>query len=63
MFFVLVSNRRDLMPAYSLELLHKVIQLIHDFCGGLDEEFLRTNFILVYEIIDELVDYGHVQVA
>ena len=28
--------------------------MIHDFCGGLGEELLRTNFILVYELIDEL---------
>src|ERR1700733_1275952 len=29
--------------------------MIHDFCGGLGEELLRTNFILVYELIDELI--------
>jgi hypothetical protein len=29
--------------------------MIHDFCGGLDEELLRTNFILVYELIDEII--------
>jgi hypothetical protein len=29
--------------------------MIHDFIGGLDEELLRTNFILVYELIDELI--------
>ena len=29
--------------------------MIHDFCGGLEEELLRTNFILVYELIDELI--------
>lgn len=29
--------------------------MIHDFCGGLEEELLRTNFILVYELIDEMI--------
>lgn len=29
--------------------------MIHDFCGGLEEEILRTNFILVYELIDEMI--------
>lgn len=29
--------------------------MIHDFCGGLGEELLRTNFILVYELLDELI--------
>jgi len=41
-----------------LELLKRIVSVIHDFCGGLDEELLRTNFILVYEIIDEMIDYG-----
>ena len=29
--------------------------MIHDFCGGLEEELMRTNFILVYELIDEII--------
>lgn len=29
--------------------------MIHDFCGGLEEELMRTNFILVYELIDEMM--------
>ena len=29
--------------------------MIHDFLGGLEEELMRTNFILIYELIDEMV--------
>ena len=29
--------------------------MIFDFCGGLEEDLLRTNFILVYELIDEIL--------
>ncbi len=32
--------------------------MIHDFCGGLEEDLLRTNFILVYELIDEILVSG-----
>jgi AP-4 complex subunit mu-1 len=44
--------------------------MIHDFCGGLEEELMRTNFIMIYELIDELIvrsssfilqDYGYPQ--
>ena len=28
---------------------------IHDFCGALEEENLRTNFVLIYELIDEII--------
>ncbi len=37
--------------------------MIHDFCGGLEEELMRTNFIMIYELIDELIDYGHPQIT
>ena len=39
----------------ALELLQAVVGRIHDFCGLLDEDNLRTNFVLVYEIIDEMI--------
>jgi AP-4 complex subunit mu-1 len=29
-----------------------------DYCGVLSEDALRKNFILVYELLDEMIDYG-----
>lgn len=29
--------------------------MIHDFCGGLEEDIMRKNFILIYELIDEMI--------
>ena len=29
-----------------------------DYCGTLSEDSLRKNFILVYELLDEMIDYG-----
>jgi hypothetical protein len=29
-----------------------------DYCGVLNEESLRKNFVLVYELLDEMLDYG-----
>jgi AP-4 complex subunit mu-1 len=63
LFFVFTSKDRQLKPAFALELLTKVASMIHDFCGGLEEEMLRTNFIMIYELIDELIDYGHPQIT
>ena len=53
------SKDRYLKPAFALDLLKRVAAMIHDFCGGLEEEVLRSNFIMIYELIDELIDYGH----
>jgi hypothetical protein len=32
-----------------------------DYLGVLSEEALRKNFALVYEIVDEALDYGYAQ--
>jgi len=39
----------------ALELLHAIVGRINDFCGSLDEDTLRTNFVLIYELIDEMI--------
>nr|BAN65414.1 clathrin coat assembly protein, putative [Babesia bovis] len=48
-------------PSYMLELLNRIIGTFKDFCGILTEESLRQNFILAYELLDELLDFGYVQ--
>lgn len=32
-----------------------------DFCGILSEEALRKNFPLIYELLDEIIDFGFIQ--
>jgi len=59
LYFVVTSLKRDISPALALEMIEAIINRIHDFCGGIDEELLRTNFVLIYELIDEIIDYGY----
>ena len=32
-----------------------------DYCGLVSEEAVRKNFLLIYELLDEIVDYGYPQ--
>tara|TARA_B110000503_G_C6885486_1_gene304521 strand:- start:381 stop:500 length:120 start_codon:yes stop_codon:yes gene_type:complete len=34
---------------------------VKDFCGVINEESVRKNFILVYEILEEMLDFGYPQ--
>ena len=34
------------------------MRVLQDYCGVLTEDALRKNFILVYELLDEMIDYG-----
>ena len=40
-----------------------MMKVFRDYCGVLNEESIRKNFVLVYEIIDEIIDYGHPQLV
>uniref|UniRef100_A0AAR2L0N0 AP-4 complex subunit mu-1 n=1 Tax=Pygocentrus nattereri TaxID=42514 RepID=A0AAR2L0N0_PYGNA len=35
--------------------------LTKDYCGSLCEKSVRMNFALIYELLDEMVDYGYIQ--
>jgi len=43
---------------YQIELLNQITRVIKDYCGVLNEESIRRNFILVYELLDEMLDMG-----
>mmetsp|Transcript_11584 Transcript_11584/g.18380 ORF Transcript_11584/g.18380 Transcript_11584/m.18380 type:complete len:454 (-) Transcript_11584:15-1376(-) len=60
LFFV-VTTGLNVSPVAVVELLSKMVKVFKDFCGVLNEESIRKNFILIYELVDEMVDFGHPQ--
>ncbi|KAK4387692.1 AP-4 complex subunit mu [Sesamum angolense] len=55
------TTRINLSPSLALELLQRIARVIKDYLGLLSEESLRKNFVLVYELLDEVIDFGYVQ--
>ena len=45
------------------KLLSKVAKVFKDYYGTLSEEAIRKNFILLYELRDEIIDYEYPQVT
>lgn len=35
---------------------------MREYFGSLEEESIRDNFVLVYELLDEVMDHGYPQV-
>lgn len=31
---------------------------MQDYCGSVGEDAVRKNFVLIYELLDEVIDYG-----
>lgn len=57
------ATEKNVSPVVVIELLSKVAKVFKDYCGTLSEESIRKNFILLYELLDELIDYGYPQVT
>jgi AP-4 complex subunit mu-1 len=60
MYFVFTA-KTNVSPALSVELLDRIAAVIKDYCGVLTEEAIRKNFMLVYELVDEIIDFGYPQ--
>lgn len=46
-----------------MDIIYRMMKIFRDYCGVLNEESIRRNFVLIYEIIDEVIDYGHAQMV
>uniref|UniRef100_A0A8B9K3R5 MHD domain-containing protein n=1 Tax=Astyanax mexicanus TaxID=7994 RepID=A0A8B9K3R5_ASTMX len=55
------STKTDASPFTIIEFLNRLAALTKDYCGSLCEKSVRMNFALIYELLDEMVDYGYIQ--
>merc|ERR1719223_84447 len=60
MCFVITCTR-NIAPGMGIELLNRLTKLFKDYCGVLTEESIRTNFVLIYELLGEIIDFGYLQ--
>ncbi|KAI3374032.1 hypothetical protein L3Q82_022592 [Scortum barcoo] len=55
------TTTADSSPFTVIEFLNRLTSLVKDYCGSLSEKSVQLNFALIYELLDEVVDYGYVQ--
>lgn len=55
------TTTAEASPFTIIEFLNRLTALIKDYCGSLTEKSVRMNFALIYELLDEVVDYGYIQ--
>ena len=58
---MVATSRFNASPSSLIESLIKIAKTIKDFCGILNEESVRKNFALVYELLEEILDFGYPQ--
>lgn len=51
----------DSSPFTIIEFLNRFAALVKDYCGSLSEKAVHMNFALIYELLDEVLDFGYIQ--
>lgn len=60
LFWVVTTDSAS-SPFTIVEFINKLASVVKDYCGSLSEKSVQMNFALIYELLDEVVDYGHIQ--
>ena len=60
MFVVAVASG-NAQAAMTFQFLHSVVTVLKSYFGAFDEDSIRNNFVLIYELLDEMLDYGYPQ--
>jgi len=62
--YVVGVTRHNINPTLVFQFLFKLIEVFKAYFGGtFDEESVRNNFVLIYELLDETMDYGYPQIT
>jgi AP-1 complex subunit mu len=58
---VLALSKRNTNAAEIILFLHRLTQVLVEYFKELEEESIRDNFVIIYELMDEMMDFGYPQ--
>lgn len=58
---VLALSKRNSNAAEIVIFLHRLTQVLVEYFKELEEESIRDNFVIIYELMDEMMDFGYPQ--
>ena len=61
--YIVAVGKRNINVALTFSYLYKLKDILIDYFGILEEETVRDNFVLIYELLDETMDHGYPQVT
>ncbi|XP_042878489.1 AP-1 complex subunit mu-1-like [Penaeus japonicus] len=59
--YVVSATRINANVTLVFAFLHKLVSVASDYFKELEEESIRDNFVIIYELLDELLDFGYPQ--
>jgi AP-2 complex subunit mu-1 len=59
--YVVAVSKQNINVGLVFEVLHKMVGVYKSYFGSFDEESIKNNFVMIYELLDEILDYGYPQ--
>ncbi|KAI6653468.1 AP-2 complex subunit mu [Oopsacas minuta] len=59
--WIAAASKQNLHVALVFELLNKLLDLFSSYFGSVSDESIKNNFVLIYELLDEVLDFGYPQ--
>ncbi|KAL8932713.1 MAG: hypothetical protein Q9216_006716, partial [Gyalolechia sp. 2 TL-2023] len=59
--YLLALTKRNPNPTSLLLFLHRLVAVFTEYFKTLEEESIRDNFVIIYELLDEMMDFGYPQ--
>ena len=61
--YIVAVGKRNINVAMTFSFLHKLKDILIDYFYILEEETVKDNFVLIYELLDEIMDNGYPQIT
>ena len=55
---VLATTKGNINAAMAVQFLYTIISICKSYFGDFDENNIKKHFVLVYELLDEIMDFG-----
>lgn len=59
--YLVSTSKKNANVALIFAFLHKIVTVFSEYFKELEEESIRDNFVIIYELLDELMDFGYPQ--
>uniref|UniRef100_A0AC34GPM8 MHD domain-containing protein n=1 Tax=Panagrolaimus sp. ES5 TaxID=591445 RepID=A0AC34GPM8_9BILA len=59
--WICAVTRHNINAAMVFEFLNRFAETMQSYFGKLNEENVKNNFVLIYELLDEILDFGYPQ--
>lgn len=59
--FIAAVTKQNALAALVFEFLSRFIAIGNSYFGKMNEEIVKNNYALVYELLDEIIDFGYPQ--